>query len=224
MSIEENKAIIRRYVEELWTTGNLDVADEIIHPNTRNPRGGTFWADGPTSVKQAVKEVRADSPDFSRTAIDMVAEEDKVVLYSTVAGTHTEVGADGLAPTGEGWEMTGVATFVVEDGKIVEEPWSCWTFPALYQQLARAAMRQFVEKVWNEGDLAAADQYVAPDYVRHDPAAPEDVQGLDGFKEIVAMYRTTFPDLTSTLKRSSPVAWARRSPFVGPALALMRAS
>lgn len=88
-----------------------------------------------------------------------------------------------------------MATFLIEDGKIVEEPWSRWSLPALSQQLARAAMRQFVEKVWNEGDLAAADQYIAPDYVRHDPAAPADVQGLDGFKEVVAMYRTAFPDL-----------------------------
>lgn len=195
MSLEENKAIMRRYVEEVWTAGNLDVLDEIIHPNTRNPRGGTFWADGPNSVKQSVKEGRADYSNLHRTTIDMVAEGDKVVVYSTFTGTHTEGGSDGFAPTGAAVEMKGVATFVIEDGQIVEEPWSCWNFADIYHPLSKAAIQLFVEKVWNEGDLAAADQYIAPNYVRHDPAAPENVEGLDGFKEMVAMYRTAFPDL-----------------------------
>ena len=56
-------------------------------------------------------------------------------------------------------------------------------------------MRLCVEKVWNEGDLATADQFIATDYVRHDPAAPEDVIELDAFKEMAAMYRAAFPDL-----------------------------
>ena len=125
----------------------------------------------------------------------LVAEGDKVVLYSTFNSTHTEENSDGFAPTGEAVEATGVATFIIEDGKIVDEPWSCWNHPARHQQLARAAVQLFVEKVWNDGDLKAADLYIAPDYVRHDPAAPEDVQGLDDFKEMVTMYRTAFPDL-----------------------------
>ena len=121
MSIEENKAVIRRYVEELWTAGDLDVADEIIHPNTRNPRGSTVWANGPESVKdhRANHPFAAGSPDLRRTTHDMIAEGDKVVLYSTYSGTYTEDNASGIAPTGEAWEMKGVATFVVEDGKIV---------------------------------------------------------------------------------------------------------
>ncbi len=197
MSIEENKAVIRRYVEELWTAGNLDVADEIIHPNTRNPRGSTVWANGPESVKdhRANHPFAAGSPDLRRTTHDMIAEGDKVVLYSTYSGTYTEDNASGIAPTGEAWEMKGVATFVVEDGKIVEEPWGNTNTSAVFQQLAKAAVRQFVEKIWNEGDLEAADQYIASDYVRHDPATPEDVQGIDGFKEVVALYRAALPDL-----------------------------
>jgi len=51
MSIEENKAIVRRYVEELWTAGDIDVADEIIHPNTRG-RWASF--NGPEGQKQSI--------------------------------------------------------------------------------------------------------------------------------------------------------------------------
>jgi len=194
MSIEENKAILRRYVEELCNTGNYGVLDEIIHPNMRKSGGGP-QANGPERVKQGIQEIRKKHPDFHRTIIDMVAEGNKVVLYSTLSGTHTAEGSDGFAPTGEAVEMTGVATWFIEDGKIVEEPWSCWNFADLYHPLSKGAIRQFVEKVWNGGDLEAADQYIASDYVRHDPTAPEDVQGIAGFKEVVAMYRAALPDL-----------------------------
>lgn len=194
MSIEKNKVIMRRYVEEVCTDGNLDVLDEIVAPNMRE-RGGCPQPDGPERMKQMVQSYRENYPDIRRTTIDMVAEGDKVVLYSTLAGTHTKEGSDGLAPTGERWEMTGVATWLIEDGKIAEEPWSCWNFATIYHPLVKASVRQFIENVWNKGALDTASQYIAPNYVRHDPALPEDVQGLDGFKELVAMYRTAFPDL-----------------------------
>lgn len=196
MSIEENKAIIRRYVEELFTTGDLDVADEIIHPNPRNSRGITEWANGPESVKQMVQRSRKGYSDFRRTVIDMVAEGDKVVLYSTITATHTGESADGFAPTGQTVEVTGVATFLIEDGKIVDEPWSRWNFAEVYHPITKEAVRLFVEKVWNAGDLEAAYQYIAPDYVRHDPAMPKkEVLGINGFKETISMYRNAIPDL-----------------------------
>jgi steroid delta-isomerase-like uncharacterized protein len=197
MSIEENKAVIRRYVEELWTAGNIDVADEIIHPNTRG-RFASF--NGPEGAKQMVQTNRMGYSDFRRTVIDMVAEGDKVVLYSTFTATHTGENAggptNGFAPTGQTVEMTGVATFLIEDGKIVDEPWSHWNYADVYHPITTAAIRLFVEKVWNAGDLEAADSFIAADYVRHDPAAPKEaVQGINGFKEIVSMYRTAMPDL-----------------------------
>jgi steroid delta-isomerase-like uncharacterized protein len=195
MSIEENKEVIRRYVEEVCTAGNLDVLDEIIDPNMGKRGGIGPQPDGPEIRKQMVQSLRKDFPDLSRTTIDMVAEGDKVVLYATMAGTHTEEGSNGLAPTGEGWEMTSVVSFLIEDGKMVGEPWACGNPADFHHPLVKAAMRQFIEKVWNEGDLEAADQYIASNYVRHDPAAPQDVQGIDGFKQVIAMYRTALPDL-----------------------------
>ncbi|NKB70509.1 MAG: hypothetical protein GKR89_25855 [Candidatus Latescibacteria bacterium] len=193
-TLQKNKAVLRRYVEELWNECKYEVLDQIIHPNVRK-RGGGLDPKGPAGYKQMIETNHQGGSDLRRTIVDMVAEGDKVVLYSTFTGTHTEEGADGFAPTGEKLEVTGVATWLIEDGKIIEEPWACWKIPALYQQIARAAMRQFIDKVWNGGDLDAAEQYIAPDYVRHDPAAPEDIQGLDGFREVAAMYRAAFPDL-----------------------------
>lgn len=117
MSTEGNKAVIRRFVEELWTAGKLEVTEEIVAPRTRNPNNTAMWENGPVSVAQWVADVRRTYPGLRRTIHDLVAEGDRVVLYSTYA-------AD--VPIGGLTEYTGVACFVLEDGKIVEEPWSVW--------------------------------------------------------------------------------------------------
>lgn len=117
MSTEETKAVVRRFVDELWTEGRLEVAAEIIAPTTRNPNKAAMWTDGPASVAQWVADVRRTYPGLRRTIHDLVAEGDRVVLYSTYA-------AD--VPIGGLTAYTGVACFVVEDGTIVEEPWSIW--------------------------------------------------------------------------------------------------
>ena len=126
MSTEDNKAVVRRYVEELQNNGDLDVADEIIHPNPRNPRSVSMWSNGPESVKQTVSGVRKSFPDLHRQIDDMVAEGDKVVLYSTISGTYAgpSEGYPFLVWKDEKINMTVVATFMVEDGKMIEEPWS----------------------------------------------------------------------------------------------------
>ena len=99
MSIEENKAILRRYVEELCA-GNFDVAEEIIHPNMRHRSGQPMQPNGPEFVKQGIQKYHKEFSNLHRTIVDMVAEGDKVVLYSTLSGKHTEERA-GLAPVSE---------------------------------------------------------------------------------------------------------------------------
>ncbi|MFC6962741.1 ester cyclase [Halocatena marina] len=54
-------------------------------------------------------------------------------------------------------------------------------------------VRKFVEQAFNNGDLGAADEYIAADFVRHDPAA-EDIRGRDEYKEFIEMNRDAFPD------------------------------
>ena len=52
-----------------------------------------------------------------------------------------------------------------------------------------------IEEVVNGGNLAVVDNYIAPTYVRHDPGLPFDVQGPDGVRELVTVYRTAFSDI-----------------------------
>ncbi|MCM2316159.1 MAG: ester cyclase [Thermoanaerobaculia bacterium] len=56
---------------------------------------------------------------------------------------------------------------------------------------------RFIDEVWNAGNVAAADRYVAPNYtIHHDPGDPWDKKVLDlsGYKERVRVSRAPFPD------------------------------
>lgn len=60
--------------------------------------------------------------------------------------------------------------------------------------------RRDIEEVWNEGNLDLVDEYVAEEFVLHDPAMPDDLRGPAGYKEVVTMYRTAFPDAHITIE------------------------
>ncbi|WP_227353258.1 ester cyclase [Haladaptatus salinisoli] len=66
----------------------------------------------------------------------------------------------------------------------------------------KETVRTFVEQAFNEGNMDAVDEYVAEDFVRHDPAA-EDVRGVDEYKEFVKMNRTAFPDYHESIESMS---------------------
>ncbi len=59
----------------------------------------------------------------------------------------------------------------------------------------KALARRVLEEMFNKGNLDVADELLAPDYVDHDPAMPEDIHGPDGFKQYVSGYRSAFSDL-----------------------------
>lgn len=58
----------------------------------------------------------------------------------------------------------------------------------------RTIARRLTEDLWDKGDLAVADEILAPDFVDHDPV-PGQGAGLDGYREMVGVFRAAFPDL-----------------------------
>lgn len=120
MSTEENKVIARRWSEELWSKGDLAVADEIVAPNyVRHDPGDPFAAEGPEDVKRLVTGLRALMPDLHITIEDVIAERDKVVSRYTATGTVTGEFM-GRAFTGKQTRATAIQIFRIVDGKIVE--------------------------------------------------------------------------------------------------------
>lgn len=64
------------------------------------------------------------------------------------------------------------------------------------------ASRRLIEESFNEGNFAAADEFVAPEAVTHDPATPAQMRALRGaemLKRTAQMYRAAFPDLRITV-------------------------
>ncbi len=116
-NIEANKALVKRYVE-LWSTGNLALADEVLapeyvdhtHPNQ---------APGPEAVKQEVLAFRTGFPDARITIEHMIGEKDLVAFRFVLRGTHLGPFA-GFSPTGKEAVLTGVDFVRIVGGKMVE--------------------------------------------------------------------------------------------------------
>ena len=119
-TLEQNKATARRWSEELWSGGNLAVADEIIAPDyQRHDPGDPFPARGPEDVKRIVTMLRGMLPDFSIRVEAIIAEGDFVVSRYTATATDT-VGYMGMAPTGKAIRTAAIQIFKFKDGRIVE--------------------------------------------------------------------------------------------------------
>jgi len=117
---EQNKALARRWSEELWGRGHLAVADEILAPDyVRHDPGDPFPARGPEDVKRIVTMLRAMLPDL-RIEIDaIIAEGDLVVTRYTSVATDT-VGYMGHPPTGRTINTSAMQMFRFAGGRIVE--------------------------------------------------------------------------------------------------------
>lgn len=120
MSVEKNKAIVRRHYEELWQKGDLDVADEIYASDAVG-----HFSTGPDLVNYPADErelVRADKvafPDAIVTIEDQIAEGDKVLTRWRFRATNTGT-FYGNPPTGRVVEVTGTHLHRIVDDKIVE--------------------------------------------------------------------------------------------------------
>ena len=116
MPTEENKALSRRVIEEIFNKQNLALADELIDANFID-HGMGFK--GPEGFKQFVTTFITGFPDIRLTIDDMVAEGDKVALRLTAQGTH-KGDFMGIAPAGKQFTATGIMISHVRGDKEAE--------------------------------------------------------------------------------------------------------
>ena len=118
MPIEENKALVRRFVEEFWNQGNTAIADELMAPDAEihMPTGETLDLEGLKGFNVAF---RASFPDWHSTFEELVAEGDRVAERWTGRGTHRGE-LWGIPPTGKRVEALGSVFYRIAGGRIVE--------------------------------------------------------------------------------------------------------
>ena len=136
MSAEENKAIVRRYIEQIWNKGRLDLFEEFIAKDVV-PHSPTGRSDAET-MKGAVTAIRDAFPDLSGTFDNDIAVDDKVVARWTVSGTHQGEFL-GVPATGKEVTWSGITIFRLTGAKIVEF-WAQSDDLGLMQQLGVVAM------------------------------------------------------------------------------------
>lgn len=136
MSTEDNKALVRRYVEEVLNQGNLAVFDELYAPNfifhdPDFPQVRTREDD-----KRSFTKILSAYPDFHLTIDDLIAEGDQVVMRFTARGTNT---GDIVAPrphpaTGRQFTVMGITIYRFANDKFVET-WHLVDLLGMRQQL-----------------------------------------------------------------------------------------
>ncbi len=132
MSAEENKALVRRFIDAA-NQNNLAVFDALFAPDFVSRDTVVLVPPGPEGVRQLFTAVRAAFPDFHETIEDLVAEDDKVVARWTTRGTHQGEFA-GIPPTRKPVTWKGMFIVRVVDGKFVEV-WQAHDQLGLLQQL-----------------------------------------------------------------------------------------
>ncbi len=107
MPIEENKAIVRRYVEAI-NAQDYDALDALCTPEFAQ------------QAKELLQGIYATFEGHHMTITDMITEGDKVWARLATRGGHSGQ-FEGIPPTGKQWTNTGVAFLRLSDGKIAEQ-------------------------------------------------------------------------------------------------------
>jgi len=119
MTVKDNKKLIRKYIEEVVNTGNINEIEKFISSNYAEIIEGKRHLVGIEGAKEHLIGVRQTYPDLKLTVDKQIAEGDWVATCITARGTHIGTWL-GIKPTGKQVSFTGVNIEKVENGKITD--------------------------------------------------------------------------------------------------------
>ena len=132
---EENKALFRRFVDEVLNPGEYDRMEEFVAPEFMNyivgPHGEpavTFR--GPEGYRQGHLGFRAAYPDFHIKIEDIIAEGDLIAIHMIWSGTHLGEWR-GISPTGTKVAWGSTLFRRIANGMFVEG----WGVTAIHREL-----------------------------------------------------------------------------------------
>jgi len=118
MSLEENKQLVQRFIDEVMNTGNTAAIADFCVP-------GSMFAGG---IEGQIRAMKSAFPDNHFTIDEIIAEGNKVAIKTTIHGTNSGpmVGLPAfgrldtpIPPTGKTVSTTGMNVYTISDGKIV---------------------------------------------------------------------------------------------------------
>jgi steroid delta-isomerase-like uncharacterized protein len=201
---EANKAVVRRYIEEIGNKGNLALADEIFSADSMWQGPNFQELRGREARKQHFVSLRRAFPDFRLTVDELITEGEKVAMRWSMRGTHRGEW-QGVAPTGKPISIGGTSTYRIADGMITEE-FMHWDALGFMQHIGavpasteanKALVRRF-EEIFNQGNLILLDEVFSADSIYHGPNLPQ-MRGREAIKEHLASLRRAFPDCHYTV-------------------------
>jgi steroid delta-isomerase-like uncharacterized protein len=134
MTTEQNKTLVRQFIEEFLNQGNVDLVKEIIASeyveHEQLPPGVPQGREG---VEMITTMLHTGFPDFRATIEDIIAEDDRVMVRMTWSGTQTGEFM-GMPPSGKAMSIAIVDIFRLAEGKIVEH-WGVMDMMGMMQQL-----------------------------------------------------------------------------------------
>ena len=213
MSLEENKALAYRFLDDIWSQGKLEVSNEILAPNFVFLLGvPPYKVDGPASFNQLVTRNRNAFQGLTYTADKeaTVAEVDKVVTPWKMTGKHVGTWA-GYTASNKDVAIEGMTHYRIANGKIVtakvqNEALSlirqCGGIPPAGEgteykvvEANKAHVRRYIEELLMKGNFAIANELVAPGFSIDRSAMPEAIAGPEGLHKQMDMLKKSFPDL-----------------------------
>jgi steroid delta-isomerase-like uncharacterized protein len=118
VTLEENKALVRRYQDAL-NANDLDALDDILAVDMTTPDMLPGFGSGLEAAKKIHRATLESWPDFHVTIEDMLAEGDRVFARITITGTAVKP-AFGLPGNGRSFKVPGMYLVRIADGKIVD--------------------------------------------------------------------------------------------------------
>jgi steroid delta-isomerase-like uncharacterized protein len=132
-TVGEAKAIVRRFYDEVWNAGRLDVVDDLFVDHFVGHAPGGEVSRGPGAVRDFVADWRSVVPDVQIDVHQQVGEGARVATRFTGHGTHQGAWL-GIPPTGKEISLSGISITRVVDGRFVSE-WGEFDVIGLLRQL-----------------------------------------------------------------------------------------
>ena len=130
---EDNKAIVRRFIDEIFVRGRKETVDELLADDFVAHTWPSTTGDPKADLKSAIDRAAAGLSDPEFTIEDLIAEGDRVAARLTTSATHSGEFM-GMPPSNKRYAIEEIHWFRLRDGKVVEH-WHQFDQMGLMKQL-----------------------------------------------------------------------------------------